>query len=75
MRLRQQSSRTQMKVSRLRKGGTAILDDDGGREIRRELKTHHTRCLPLGIARTALTAPLPGGNFKVLSGSQPRFAL
>ena len=43
----------------------------------RDLKvmTYHTRCRPLTMGFTALTAPLPPGNLRTLSGSQPRLAL
>lgn len=36
--------------------------------------TYQTRWRPLGMDRTALTAPLPVGNLSALSGSQPLFA-
>lgn len=33
-------------------------------------ETHQTICLPLGIALTAVTGPLPCGNLKARSGSR-----
>src|ERR1700712_1099430 len=34
------------------------------------LSSYHIRCRPFGIARTALTGPLPAGNLNVLWGSR-----
>ena len=37
--------------------------------------TYQTKCLPFTIALTALTGPLPAGNFNTLSGAHPLRAL
>lgn len=49
--------------------GTTVFVDNRGKGAKEgEEKAYQTKCLPLGIGRTQVTAPLPAGNLRVLSG-------